>query len=133
MSTDAIKQFLREAYTDEKLAALKAHTEDGKLSYKSCCCFIGCATRNGALYTENQYGLSINNHDSEHYFEAVKLSCGVIAELEYCHLGDSDAERREHLLPLINEEIARRDSLKAESSDTEGVGYCVTEEIEDCA
>ena len=37
------------AYTDEKLAALLAPAEDGKLSYVSCCCLIGVPTAGHAL------------------------------------------------------------------------------------
>lgn len=39
-----IREFMQKHYTDERLAQLLAHAQDGKLSYWSCCCFIGIPT-----------------------------------------------------------------------------------------
>jgi hypothetical protein len=37
----ALRAFMQQHYTDERLAMLLAHAESGKLSFTSCCCFIG--------------------------------------------------------------------------------------------
>jgi hypothetical protein len=111
MQTMAIEQFLREQYSDEKLAALLAHAEDGKLSFGSCCCFIGVATATHALQGYNYieaYGTSLEDHLKL----ARKLPFAHDAEDEFLALGGRDRERQKAIIPLIRAEIARRDSLK---------------------
>lgn len=104
MSTQAIEQFLQTAYTDEKLAALLAHCEDGKLAWASCCCFVGIPTATHALRTD------LVNGAAGHYSLATTIVGAHEAEVEFFGLGD-DSERRAKLLPIIRAEMKRRDSL----------------------
>lgn len=110
-----ISEFLRTAYTDDKLAALLAHAEDGKLAYTSCCCFIGVATADHALQGQLKTGTYTLPED-HHYKRAERLEGATGAEFAYMLLsrkGDfdaADAERRTKLIPLIHAEIARREA-----------------------
>jgi hypothetical protein len=109
MSTENIVKYLQCAYTDQKLFELLAHCQDGKLSFSSCCCFIGIPTADhplrGAAWPAGG-----------HYLVASKLALELTgqaryasnAEAEFKQLGESDPERREKLLPLIEAEIERR-------------------------
>jgi hypothetical protein len=111
MQTIAIERFLREQYSDEKLAALLAHAEDGKLAFGSCCCFIGVATAEHALQEDN-YIQAWNTPLEDHLNRARKLPFARDAEDEFCDLGGNNRDRRQAIIPLIRAEIARRDSLK---------------------
>lgn len=100
---EAIKRYLREHYTDEKLAALLAHAQDGKLSFNSCCCFIGVATSNHELQGADEYS------GYDHYLLAREFSGAMEAATEYCwKLGKNDEERRAAIIPVILEEMERR-------------------------
>lgn len=116
MSTTAIQKFL-ECYTDEQLAALRAHCEDGKLSYRSCCCLIACRTAVHALRGSNEEErLRGNQMDYRHHTEARNMPMAIEAEREFEALGhdyakgieDSDDLRRVRTLPLILAEQQRR-------------------------
>lgn len=112
MRTKAIERFLQTAYSDEKLAALLAHTEDGKLSYWSCCCFVGVATADHALREKmGSYAASVEPH----YIEACDIEGADEAEQEFITLAE-----REGGLPvlatLIRTEIARRDALRTQDT-----------------
>lgn len=110
-TTTAIQEFLK-CYTDEQLAALRAHCEDGKLVYRSCCCLTGAKTATHALRGsyEDQWNGGIG-YDYSHYTEASRLSGAIEAEREFEALGgnDSDEERRQIVLPLILAEQQRRE------------------------
>jgi len=104
MKTKAIEKFLRPpqrggAYTDKRLAMLKAHCEDGRLGYHSCCCLVGIPTADHPLGAVES---------DMHYIEALLLPGAIEAEKEFFLLG-SDEDRRRVLLPLIEAEIAQRD------------------------
>lgn len=116
---EIISDYLRVAYTDERLAMLLAHAEDGKLSFNSCCCLIGVTTVDHALtgYQEpcpqgRAYG------DATHLTMARgrEGSPGDVAEDAFCDLGDNDARRRERIIPLIKAEMERRERQRSESS-----------------
>lgn len=94
---EIISSFLQTAYTDERLAALLAHAQDGKLSYWSCCCFIGIPTAIHAL--RGQMG-SVTASMEPHYDKA----CGIP--------GASDAEDASLIIPFVLEEMERRERLK---------------------
>lgn len=112
MNTGHIVKYLQECYTDERLAMLKAHAEDGKLGYGSCCCFVGIPTADHELQeAPGIMVLASNGVNIHHYIESVKGNLAKLAELEFKTLGKRDTERRENLLLLINVEIARRDEL----------------------
>lgn len=126
MSTEAIERFLQEAYTDERLAMLLAHAEDGKLSFHSCCCFVGVLTADHALrgYTNCQDVLFSELTTAQpHYIIARTLDGASLAEAEFREIGgdgpakEQDAARRASIIPLIRVEIARRDALKSSVSN----------------
>lgn len=113
--TKAIEKFLREQYSDEKLAALLAHAEDGKLAYHSCCCLVGAANANHPLRQNIPSPLlDTRGRDSAHHYVQMTTQDGAReAEEQYYVLGDDDVERRERVIPLIRAEIARREALRA--------------------
>lgn len=112
--SEAIKNFLQTAYSDEKLAALLAHAEDGKLAYYSCCCFIGAATADHPLQGKNE--IPDDSHTSD------LLPYANEAETEYVRLGNDDAERRAKLIPMIRAEMTRRDAQRIQDAgDTMGI------------
>ena len=77
-----IREFMRKHYTDERLAMLLAHARDGKLNFSSCCCFIGIATADHALRSEDLNGLS-----SKHLKLARELKGAEKAEIAFLELG----------------------------------------------
>lgn len=113
MSTENIVKFLQTAYSNERLAALRAHCEDGKLAYDSCCCLVGIPTATGALKSARpKYWTGWDdNHDPIHNIIGRQWPFGREAESEFSVLGDTDAERQERLLPLILAEQERRESI----------------------
>lgn len=124
---EILSDFMQKHYTDERLAALLAHAEDGKLSYMSCCCLIGVATADHALQgrgdmngVEDEFGL-------DHYDRAELLPNAIEAEDAYLNLapdgtkvGKADQARRAKLIPLIRAEITRREAERnSELSEAE--------------
>lgn len=110
-------QFMREHYTDEKLAALLAHAEDGKLGFVSCCCLVGALTADHPLQTADPGSLcpTNGNHLTKAQAE-YPLVERAFRDLGYpMQGGDSEITRRAKIIPLIQAEIARRDALKAPS------------------
>lgn len=121
-------------YNDEKLAALLAHAQSGKLSYSSCCCFVGSATSNHALQgrllppqmlSYRIDGISVLiSPPVQHLLDARSLSGAVEAEQGFFDLavskvasGDhdqNDALRRRRLIPMIKAEMKRREKLSKE-------------------
>lgn len=110
MSTEAIEQFLQKHYSDERLAALLAHCQDGKFGYISCCCLTGIPTADHALR-----GVDADDDTSyykvPHYIASQHWEDAERADWQVCSLGDSDAERRAALIPLVLAEMDRRASL----------------------
>jgi hypothetical protein len=114
----AIRQFLRTAYTDERLIWLLAHTRSGKLTYQSCCCLIGVATADHPL----QGKTDVNEASTGHYHLARKFVGSREAEQAYWQFGyikgsrsilSSDELRRRRLVPLILGEMRRRHRTRA--------------------
>jgi hypothetical protein len=109
----AIRQFLQTAYTDERLAWLLAHARNGKLAYRSCCCFVGVVTAPHALRTATKMFESVHPH----YLSAKALAGAPQAERAYCALGylentsfsvPRDDLRRRRLIPMVLTEMRRR-------------------------
>lgn len=109
----AIRQYLRTAYSDERLTWLLAHARSGKLAYQSCCCFIGVATADHTL----QVKADVNHSSSAHYHLARKFVGAREAEQAYWEFGyrgesrsvqSSDEIRRRRLIPMILSEMRRR-------------------------
>lgn len=112
----AIRQFLRAAYTDERLAWLLAHARSGKLTYQSCCCLIGTATADHPLRTKTD----VNQPVAQHYHLARRFIGAREAEQAYWEMGysgasravqSSDELRRRRLIPMILAEMRRRARL----------------------
>ena len=110
MEVENIRKFLAANYSDEKLAALLAHAESGRLGWNSCCCVVGIATATHPLQTATAFGeMRASSTGDWHLEEARRLPYAVEAENEFLHIAWSDAGRRERLLPLIHEEMERRE------------------------
>lgn len=102
---EVVSNFLRTAYTDDKLAALLAHAEDGKLAFESCCCLIGIPTAHHALQPHRE-GIW-----EEPHLELARLEvAGRVAESAFERLAKTDRARRTKLIPLIRAEMARREA-----------------------
>lgn len=104
-------KFMREHYSDEQLAALLSHAEDGKLFFLSCCCFVGIPTANHPLkgFRFPMWG--------DHYFKVIKRNGYRQAENAFGSIGacGGDPERRAAIIPLIRAEMARRDLLRPDT------------------
>ena len=110
---EIISGFLQTAYTDERLAMLLAHAEDGKLSFFSCCCVAGIPTAEHALRGRT-------DDWSEHGKTYGDIPGGDVVSKAFNNLATSfafdrwDAERRSALIPLIHAEMQRREFLRAQ-------------------
>ena len=134
-----ISNFLRTEYTDADLAAALAHAQDGKLSYYSCCCLRGIPSANHALrgarkeeagFTTEVYGPLDHAKGNDALFDLQLSSKYQQADTAYFNLGDpgfghswlaEDALRRSRLIPLIEAEIARRESERASQEAEDAV------------
>jgi hypothetical protein len=105
-----IRAFMREHYTDERLAMLLAHAQSGRLAYMSCCCFIGIPTADHALQGESGGIYSTTRH----YIRAAILPLAREAESAYCNLAEceGDQQRIRRLIPIIKAEMRRRERLR---------------------
>lgn len=126
MSTEAIEKFLMRpdeggAYTDERLAMLLAHAQDGKLEFASCCCLVGIPTADHALqgksnftaqphYVMAVYGVPTWEEAAETNFRPITKLVKA-AEVEAHALAVSGAGLCVRLIPLILAEMDRRASL----------------------
>ena len=111
MSTKAIKLYLQR-YLDAPLVALLEHAKDGNLSFHSCCCLVGALNADHAL---KPMGIWSDHYNQLGRSDELKLA----AEIEFKDLGDSDAERRQCIIPLIHAEIERREGLLAADQELE--------------
>jgi hypothetical protein len=103
------------AYTDEKLAALLAHCENGGLSFWSCCCFAGIPSAQHPL--RGRFGLcsGINESMLSGHEEVVDRALWGRMSSAFCGLADTDRGRRARLIPLIKVEVIIRESVRAQS------------------
>lgn len=116
----AIRQYLRTAYSDERLAWLLAHARGGKLVYQSCCCFIGVATADHSLQVKADVNLAL----AAHYHLARRFVGAREAEQAFWEFGyrgesrsveSSDDIRRRRLIPMILSEMRQRARARATS------------------
>lgn len=119
----AIRGFMQEHYTDERLAQLLAHAQSGRLYYMQCCCFIGIPTADHAL-RGGEAMCSVAEWPAEqlHYKAARLLSGAEEAEHGFyelptaSHQGRSgetgNAIRRRILIPMIRAEMKRRERAR---------------------
>jgi hypothetical protein len=123
MNKQPIRDFMQRHYTDERLAQLLVHAQDGKLAYFSCCCFIGISTADHALKSrslknevKNVLNMDILKHgEVPHYDHAKDLIGANEAENAYLYLADDDATRRRIMIPMIRAEFRRRDRIRQQS------------------
>lgn len=105
-----IRSFMREHYTDERLAMLLAHARDGKLDYTACCCFIGIVTANHALTEKWTHG---GDRTVPHLAAARHLVGAYDAEESFFQFGPGNPEKRRRILiPMIRAEMRRREGLR---------------------
>lgn len=114
----SLRLFLRN-FPDDRLAALLAHAQSGKLVFTSCCCFIGSLTADHALCGATSLRVIAN---SDHYLAAKAAPFASEAESVYLNFSPpcmlvpgeiADAERRRRVIPFIRAEIWRRDKRRA--------------------
>lgn len=116
-NVEAIKLYLQRHYTDQMLADTLAHAQDGKLCYASCCCLAGIPTAPHALQGENwlEVRLMKNNHE---IMALDNLKGAYDAARAFLELGHEDRERRERIIPILLKEIARRESIRKQATET---------------
>ena len=119
-----LASYMQQHYRDSDLAALLAHAEDQKLTFYSCCCFIGIPTADHALqgitgtdeldlaphYHLAKYGESVARYRKDSKKDA--LPGAHEAEQAFMRLAkdrDDDITRRAALIPLIRAEMKRRE------------------------
>jgi hypothetical protein len=106
--TENIEKFLQTAYTDEKLAALLAHAQDGKLSHGSCCCLAGIPTATHPLHRRDEFDYE-GDHQSQGFTE-ISWEFGALGRIpgKTESRETQDARRCERIIPLIYAEMERR-------------------------
>lgn len=102
-------------YPADRLAALLAHAQEGKLSFLSCCCFIGVETADHALEGKHPGFVAVRPH----LHRAREIPGAREAEAAYCTLGaigpgaagdwTNDGYRRKIIIPMVRAEFRRRD------------------------
>lgn len=134
-----LRAFMREHYTDERLAMLLAHAQSGRLSYTSCCCFIGIPTANHSLQGDDWTEVTGGNVDTEHIAESRQIPGARYAERAFLMLGGADSfgererfckeaneQRRRRLIPIVKAEMKRRAGMfKSSQLDEEVEGVPV--------
>jgi|HubBroStandDraft_6_1064221.scaffolds.fasta_scaffold37694_8 hypothetical protein len=110
-------------YTDERLAMLLAHAQEGRLAFHSCCCFIGVTTADHALQPQVIFDLSEPFYS--HYRAAEQIPGAFRAERSFQLLGrNDDAKRRRILIPMIRAEFHRRSSMRRSPVREEVLSKC---------
>ena len=111
-----VAAFLHRRYSDESLAHILAHAESGRLAYYSCCCLIGIPTANHAL--RGMLYLECGPGRYDHYTKVKAMwSDAHNAEFAYFRLAETDAARRQILIPLILAEMERRSHERIYAGD----------------
>ena len=108
-------------YSDEKLTALLAHAQDGKLAFYSCCCLIGSATADHALRPRTIYWRNTAKLEP-HYAQAQELpgseeaewayGKGLLAATRVWSEAERDSLRRRRLIPILKAELRRRQRFR---------------------
>lgn len=108
-------------YSDEKLAALLAHAQDGRLAFYSCCCLIGSATADHSLRSRTIHWRNTAKLEP-HYVRAQELEGseeaewaygkGLLAATRVWSEAARDALRRRRLIPILKAELRRRQRFR---------------------
>ena len=107
-----IRKFISMHYTDQRLAEVLAHAQDGKLNLRSCCCLIGAATATHPLQESYADSDVWGECATSHYTYSTSLEGALAAEVAFYNIGfDSDVRRR-MLIPILRAEQKRREKLK---------------------
>lgn len=116
-----LRAFMQAHYSDERLAALLAHAQDGKLSYNSCDCFVGIVTAKHALHAGLMRHEDYLPECGIHLHAARILDRGYHAEAAFLFLGQcingnliGDELRSRILIPMIRAEQRRRERLRVQ-------------------
>lgn len=127
-----IRAFMRSAYTDERLAQLLAHAQDGKLEYSSCCCFVGIPTANHSLQSAYRCITNPSGHD-DHLTDAHRLRGAWEAEEAFLYISPVTGDKPRHdaririLIPMIRAEQRRRERALAALPDFQEFNQRVAE------
>ena len=116
-----LTDFMRAQYSDAKLAELLAWTEDGGLTYHTCCCFIGVLTADHPLRREGDVDTRWTEGVPHYAIAVEEIPDAEDAEEAFWLLGKTDADRRAKLIPLIKAEMARREAERSVVHVTEAV------------
>jgi hypothetical protein len=120
MCKRVLREFMHQHYTDERLNWLLAHARDGKLSFASCCCFVGVVTATHALRGSLLKVTGAAVEVDGHYQDARLLPGALEAEDAFRLLGWSavpkcdiyeptDALRRRRIIPMVKAELRIRE------------------------
>lgn len=93
-------------YSDERLAALQAHAQSGRLSYFCCCCFVGSLTATHPLTTDGNLRA---NYGYEHLAEARRRPGAEAAEASFALIATNDPARCRIVAAMCKAEFKRRD------------------------
>lgn len=106
-------------WSTERLCMLLAHAESGKLAYRSCCCLVGAQTASHALRGRCSSSIDGSWKDWGHLKAARKLPGASAAESAFCVIGNrgDDEERRRIVIPIIRNELARRETLALQAAN----------------
>src|SRR5437879_3754341 len=124
----AVRQWLK-FYSDERLAALLAHAQSGRLAFQSCCCLVGSLTADHPLCGQWVNG---DNIKRTHYKEVVKYLWAAHAEIAYRAWGKPevivpldlrDERRRRILIPIIRAQFKLRSRRRIPSHELVSQAY----------
>ena len=95
---------MKTSYSDERLAMLLAHAQEGRLQHHSCCCFAGIPSVTHSLVAgwcahpekDPEYDISVS-----YAYNRLAYTNGLIE--------NDDEVRRRLIIPMIRAEIKRRD------------------------
>ena len=132
-----IRDFMRTHYTDERLAMLLAHAQNGQLAFNSCCCFVGVTSAQHKLISTWPVfvGGVYVSHGGPTY---TGIAGGREASIAYrclmhgtqtgsfAGLDRNDPQRQRILIPMIKAEMRRREKLRG------AVQIPATRDIETC-
>jgi hypothetical protein len=105
-----IREYIRQHFSDEKLAQVYAWNQDGKmLATDPCGCLLG-VTSSAQIHNWSKEGCP----NSKHYFEAKAIPGAVEAEQAFFRLshGHSNSRRQPVMSAILRAEMKRRDAIR---------------------
>ena len=109
-----IRRFMQEQYSDERLAMLLAHAQEGKLAFYSCCCFAGIPSAIHSLRGREDRDFA--GHAALDFLASdAYATLAMAGNKPIVWNGEiDDAKRRRILIPMIRAEQLRRERLASE-------------------